>query len=70
MMQMAAGFPVANTKLLTALYTELCVLCPEGSVAIKTPINSLKPSGNYTNHLLWQSVMLHFVFIGFARFSL
>jgi hypothetical protein len=52
MMQMAAGFPVANTKLLTALCTELCVLCPEGSVAIKTPINSLKPSGNYMNHLL------------------
>jgi D-alanyl-lipoteichoic acid acyltransferase DltB (MBOAT superfamily) len=28
------------------------------------------PSGNYMNHLLWQSVMLNFVFIGFAWFSL
>jgi hypothetical protein len=27
------------------------------------------PSGNYMNHLRWQSVMLHFVFIGFAWFS-
>jgi D-alanyl-lipoteichoic acid acyltransferase DltB (MBOAT superfamily) len=32
--------------------------------------NPLRPSGNYMNHLLWQSVMLHFVFIGFAWFSL
>jgi len=30
----------------------------------------LRPSGNYMNHLLWQSVKLHFVFIGFAWFSL
>jgi hypothetical protein len=28
-------------------------------------LNPLRPSGNYMNHLLWQSVMLHFVFIGF-----
>jgi hypothetical protein len=27
---------------------------------------SLTPSGNYMNHLLWQSVMLHFVFIAFV----
>jgi hypothetical protein len=33
-------------------------------------LNPLRPSGNYMNHLLWQSVMLHFVFIGFAWFSL
>jgi hypothetical protein len=33
-------------------------------------LNPLRPSGSYMNHLLWQSVMLHFVFIGFARFSL
>jgi hypothetical protein len=26
-------------------------------------INALKPSGNYTYHLLQQSVSLHFVFI-------
>jgi hypothetical protein len=26
----------------------------------------LRPSGNYMNHLLWQSVMLHFAFIGFC----
>jgi hypothetical protein len=32
--------------------------------------NPLRPSGNYMNHLLWQSVMLHFVFIGFSWFSL
>jgi hypothetical protein len=32
--------------------------------------NPLRPSGNYVNHLLWQPVMLHFVFIGFAWFSL
>jgi hypothetical protein len=30
----------------------------------------LRPSGNYMNHLLWKSVMLYFVFIGFAWFSL
>jgi hypothetical protein len=35
-----------------------------------TDLNHLRPSGNYMNHLLWQSVMLHFVFIGFAWFSL
>jgi D-alanyl-lipoteichoic acid acyltransferase DltB (MBOAT superfamily) len=33
-------------------------------------INPLRPSGNYMNHLLWQSVVLHFVFTGFVRFSL
>jgi hypothetical protein len=33
-------------------------------------INPLRPSGSYINHLLWQSVMLHFVFIGFVWFSL
>jgi hypothetical protein len=33
-------------------------------------INHLRPSGNYMNHLLWQSVMLQFVFIGFVWFSL
>jgi hypothetical protein len=32
--------------------------------------NPLRQSGNYMNHLLWQSVMLHFVFVGFAWFSL
>jgi hypothetical protein len=34
-----------------------------------TPL-PLRPSGNYMNHLLWQSVILYFVFIGFAWFSL
>jgi D-alanyl-lipoteichoic acid acyltransferase DltB (MBOAT superfamily) len=33
-------------------------------------INPLRSSGNYMNHLLWQSVTLYFVFIGFAWFSL
>jgi hypothetical protein len=33
-------------------------------------IKPLRPSGNYMDHLLWQSVMLHFVFIGFVWFSL
>jgi hypothetical protein len=33
-------------------------------------LSPLRPSGNYMNHLLWQSVMLHFEFIGFAWFSL
>jgi hypothetical protein len=33
-------------------------------------INPLRPSGNYMNHLLSQSVMLHFVFIDFVWFSL
>jgi hypothetical protein len=33
-------------------------------------INSLRPSGNYMNHLLWQSVMSHFVCIDFAWFPL
>jgi D-alanyl-lipoteichoic acid acyltransferase DltB (MBOAT superfamily) len=40
------------------------------SVAQEENIKPLRPSGNYMNHLLWQSVMLHFVFIGFAWFSL
>jgi hypothetical protein len=31
--------------------------------------NPLNLSGNYMNHLLWQSVMLQFVFIGFIWFS-
>jgi hypothetical protein len=31
--------------------------------------NPLRPSGNYMNHMLWQSVMLHFVFIRFVWFS-
>jgi hypothetical protein len=35
-----------------------------------TGFNPLRPSGNYMNHLLWQSVMLHFVFIGFVWLSL
>jgi hypothetical protein len=30
--------------------------------------NPLKPSGNYVCHLLYQSVMLHFVFVGFVSF--
>jgi hypothetical protein len=33
-----------------------------------TFFNPLRPSGNYMSHLLWQSVMLHFVFIGFVWF--
>jgi hypothetical protein len=32
--------------------------------------NPLRPSGNCMNHMLWQSIMLHFVFIGFAWLSL
>jgi hypothetical protein len=36
----------------------------------KMYISPLRPSGNYMNHLLWQSVMLHFVFISFVWFSL
>jgi hypothetical protein len=32
--------------------------------------NPLRPSGNYINRMLWQSVTLHFVFIGFVWFSL
>jgi hypothetical protein len=35
-----------------------------------TSLFLLRPSGKYMNHLFWQSVMLHFVFIGFACFSL
>jgi hypothetical protein len=33
-------------------------------------LNPLRPNGNYMNHLLWQSVMLHFEFIGLVWFSL
>jgi len=29
------------------------------------PFNSLRPSGNYMNRLLWQSVMLRFLFVSF-----
>jgi hypothetical protein len=39
-----------------------------GLIAAK--FNPLRPNGNYVNHLLWQSAVLHFVFIGFAWFSL
>jgi hypothetical protein len=35
-----------------------------------TYVSPLRQSGNYMNHLFWQSVMLHFVFIGFAWFSM
>jgi hypothetical protein len=41
-----------------------------GQTVATDHVNRLRPSGNYVNHLLWQSVMLHFVFIGFAWFSL
>jgi hypothetical protein len=33
-------------------------------------INPLRPSGNYMNHLLWQWVMLHFVFMDFVSVAL
>jgi hypothetical protein len=33
------------------------------------PINPLKPSGDYMNHLLYQSVILHFIFMGLVWFS-
>jgi hypothetical protein len=33
-------------------------------------LNPLKPKGNNMSHLLQQSVTLHFVFMGFVRFSL
>jgi hypothetical protein len=29
-------------------------------------LNSLKPRGNYMYHILYQSVMLYFVFVGFV----
>jgi hypothetical protein len=33
---------------------------------LQSSIIPSRPSSNYMNHLLWQSVMLHFVFIGFC----
>jgi hypothetical protein len=33
----------------------------------KEHVNPLRLSCNYMNDLLWQSVMLHFVFIGFTE---
>jgi hypothetical protein len=52
--------------------TELTVsfLCRHTLVPRWLFLNPLRPSGNYMNHLLWQSVMLHFVFIGFVWFWL
>jgi hypothetical protein len=32
-------------------------------------LNPLKPSGDYMYHLLYQSVILHFVFMGLVWFS-
>jgi hypothetical protein len=32
-------------------------------------VNPLKPRGNYMYHLLYRSVTLHFVFVGFVWFS-
>jgi hypothetical protein len=42
----------------------------EGVLRIFITLNPLRPGGNYMNHVLWQSLMLHFIFIGFASFSL
>jgi D-alanyl-lipoteichoic acid acyltransferase DltB (MBOAT superfamily) len=33
------------------------------------PLDPLKPNGNYMYQLLWPSATLHFVFMGFVRFS-
>jgi hypothetical protein len=53
------------------LYSDKRVhLCLNVCFWTKSVINPLRPSGNYMNHLLWKSVMLYFVFIGFAWFSL
>jgi hypothetical protein len=32
------------------------------SICLAILIDSLRPSGNYISHMLWKSVMLHFVF--------
>jgi hypothetical protein len=45
-------------------------LTPSSSIISFNIHYPLRPSGNYMNHLLWQSVMLNFVLIGFAWFSL
>jgi hypothetical protein len=45
----------------------LLVLLVESQCVV---FNPLRPSGNYINHMLCQSLMLHFVFIGFQWFSL
>jgi hypothetical protein len=37
---------------------------------VQSIFNPLGPSSSYMNHLLWQSVMLHFVFVGFAWLTL
>jgi hypothetical protein len=36
----------------------------------RNQLNPLKPNGNYMYHLHFQSITLHFVFMGFAWFSL
>jgi D-alanyl-lipoteichoic acid acyltransferase DltB (MBOAT superfamily) len=41
-----------------------------GYLSMTFVFNSLKTSGNYMYHLLYQSVTLHFVFMGFVWFSL
>jgi hypothetical protein len=44
--------------------------CRVWKLVVYTSFNPLKPGGEYTYHLLHQSVTLHFVFIGFVWFSL
>jgi hypothetical protein len=57
------------SKWLSSTLTRLCTLrCPDFCTCLYL-LNPLRPSGNYMNHMLWQSVMLHFVFIGFVSFS-
>jgi hypothetical protein len=46
------------------------VFLDERRIANVSSFNPLRPSGKHMNHLLSQSVMLHFVFVGFACFSL
>jgi hypothetical protein len=41
-----------------------------GTVMYCMMFNPLRLSGNYMNHLLWLSVMMHFVFIRFVWFLL
>jgi hypothetical protein len=53
-------------------FTKVLRVCADQYEVVRDcqKFNPLRPNGNYMNHLLWQSLMLNFVFTGFVWFSL
>jgi hypothetical protein len=60
-------FYVMENEQPTVIYaTGLKISIEQSQSPCEYDINSLKPTGNYMYHLLHQSVMLCFVFVGFV----